>query len=147
MKLELIINNFIHNHENIIILTKSTCVGILTGLTLNANLDHAKMVNTLAAIPPTDANLIIEIAKIVAVEAENESDKCFNYIVDRIIEFRETGDKCLENDFFQKYKNFIYKRKASCLFHIKKNPSRPYGQEGFFYGDNVISVFRFWHFR
>lgn len=41
----------------------------------------------------------------------------------------------------------IYKRKASCLFHIKKNPSRPYGQEGFFYGDNVISVFRFWHFR
>lgn len=45
-----------------------------------------------------------EIAKIVAVEAENESDKCFNYIVDRIIEFRETGDKCLENDFFQKYK-------------------------------------------
>lgn len=66
MKLELIINNFIHNHENIIILTKSTCVGILTGLTLNVNLDHATMVNALAVIPPTDANLIIEIAKIVA---------------------------------------------------------------------------------
>ena len=66
MKLELIINNFIHNHENIIILTKSTCVGILMGLTLNVNLDHAKMVNALAAIPPTDANLIIEIVKITA---------------------------------------------------------------------------------
>ena len=25
-----------------------------------------------------------EIAKIVVTEAENESDKCFNYIVDRI---------------------------------------------------------------
>ena len=46
-----------------------------------------------------------EIAKIVVTEAENESDKCFNYIVDRIIQFRNFGDSCLEEDFFQKYQS------------------------------------------
>lgn len=46
-----------------------------------------------------------EIAKIVVTEAENESDKCFNYIVDRIIQFRNFGDNCLEEDFFQKYQS------------------------------------------
>lgn len=45
-----------------------------------------------------------EIAKIVATEAENESDKCYNYIVDRIIQFRNYGDGCLEKEFFKKYK-------------------------------------------
>ena len=45
-----------------------------------------------------------EIAKIVVVEAENESDKCYEYIVGRIHEFREKGDSCLEPDFFEKYK-------------------------------------------
>ena len=46
-----------------------------------------------------------EIAKIVVTEAENESEKCFNYIVDRIIQFRNFGDSCLEGDFIQKYKS------------------------------------------
>lgn len=45
-----------------------------------------------------------EIAKIVVVEAENESDKCYEYIVGRIHDFREKGDSCLEPDFFEKYK-------------------------------------------
>lgn len=44
-----------------------------------------------------------EIAKIIVTEAENESDKCYNYIVDRIIQFRNFGDSCLEADFFEKY--------------------------------------------
>lgn len=44
-----------------------------------------------------------EIAKILVTEAENESDKCYNYIVDRIIQFRNYGDTCLERDFFEKY--------------------------------------------
>ena len=46
-----------------------------------------------------------EIAKIVVTEAENESTKCFNYIVDRIEQFRSYGDGCLEEDFFEKYKS------------------------------------------
>lgn len=46
-----------------------------------------------------------EIAKIVVTEAENESDKCYNYIVDRIIQFRSFGDACLEADFFDKYRS------------------------------------------
>ena len=45
-----------------------------------------------------------EIAKIVATEAENEGDRCYKYIVNRILEFRQAGDKCLELDFFEKYK-------------------------------------------
>lgn len=46
-----------------------------------------------------------EIAKVIVTEAENESDKCYNYIVDRIIRFRNYGDVCLEEDFFTKYKS------------------------------------------
>ena len=46
-----------------------------------------------------------EIAKIVVTEAENESVKCYNYIVDRIEQFRSYGDDCLEEDFFEKYKS------------------------------------------
>ena len=44
-----------------------------------------------------------EIAKIVITEAENESDKCFEYIVNRILEYREKGDNCLADDFTEKY--------------------------------------------
>lgn len=44
-----------------------------------------------------------EIAKIVITEAENESDKCYEYIVRRICQFRETGDRCLGADFFKLY--------------------------------------------
>ena len=46
-----------------------------------------------------------EIAKIIVTEAENESHKCFEYIVKRIIQYREDGDACLEKDFFLKYKS------------------------------------------
>lgn len=46
-----------------------------------------------------------EIAKIVVTEAENESDKCYEYIVKRITEFRNYGDKCLEEDFLLKYQS------------------------------------------
>ena len=46
-----------------------------------------------------------EIAKIIVTEAENESDKCFEYVISRIIQFRNYGDKCLENDFFDKYQS------------------------------------------
>ena len=44
-----------------------------------------------------------EIAKIIIIEAENESQKCYQKIVSRIIEFRNFGDRCLEKDFAQKY--------------------------------------------
>ena len=44
-----------------------------------------------------------EIAKIVVTEAENETEKCFNYIVDRILQFRNFGDACLEKDFCTRY--------------------------------------------
>ena len=45
-----------------------------------------------------------EIAKIVVVEAENETERCYEYIVDRIHDFRSRGDGCLEPDFFEKYR-------------------------------------------
>lgn len=44
-----------------------------------------------------------EIAKIIVTEADNEGDKCYNYIVDRILQFRNFGDSILEDDFFEKY--------------------------------------------
>lgn len=44
-----------------------------------------------------------EIAKIVITETENESRKCYEKIVSRLIEFRNFGDSCLEEDFAQKY--------------------------------------------
>ncbi len=46
-----------------------------------------------------------EIAKIVVTEAENETDKCYEYVVKRIIQFRESGDKCLDEDFLEKYQS------------------------------------------
>ena len=44
-----------------------------------------------------------EIAKIIIIEAEDESDKCYERIVSRLIEFRNFGDACLEKDFALKY--------------------------------------------
>ena len=44
-----------------------------------------------------------EIAKIIVTEAENESDKCYEYIVNRILQFRTHGDECLSDDFFELY--------------------------------------------
>lgn len=44
-----------------------------------------------------------EIAKIVIVEADKETEKCYNYIVDRIIGFRNYSDSCLAEDFTTKY--------------------------------------------
>ena len=44
-----------------------------------------------------------EIAKIIIIEAENESNKCYERIVSRLIEFRNFGDACLEKDFALKY--------------------------------------------
>lgn len=46
-----------------------------------------------------------EIAKVIVVEAENETEKCYEYIVSRINEFRSKSDSCLEDDFFEKYKS------------------------------------------
>lgn len=57
-----------------------------------------------------------EIAKIVVTEAENESDRCFEYIVNRIHQYRAFGDNCLENDFHIKY--------APSKGEV--NPSHPY---------------------
>lgn len=44
-----------------------------------------------------------EIAKIVITEAETDKDDCFEYIVKRIVDFRNYGDSILEEDFFEKY--------------------------------------------
>ena len=44
-----------------------------------------------------------EIAKIIIVEAENESPKCYEKIVARLIEFRNFGNACLDKDFIPKY--------------------------------------------
>lgn len=44
-----------------------------------------------------------EIAKIIITEAENESDKCYENIVKRILEFRDVGDACLPSDFEERY--------------------------------------------
>lgn len=44
-----------------------------------------------------------EIAKIVAVEAVNESKKCYEHVVSRILQFREQGDKCLPSNFASLY--------------------------------------------
>jgi hypothetical protein len=45
-----------------------------------------------------------EIAKICAVEAENETYKCYEKVVDHILLYRSYGDQCLDPDFFEKYK-------------------------------------------
>lgn len=45
-----------------------------------------------------------ELAKIIIVEADNETDSTYNHVVSRIIEFRNYGDSCLDPEFFEKYK-------------------------------------------
>lgn len=40
-----------------------------------------------------------EIAKIVITEATDDTDSCFEYVVTRILAFRESGDKSLPNNF------------------------------------------------
>ncbi len=44
-----------------------------------------------------------EIAKVVMCEATDESDKRYEYVVSRIIAFRNDGDKSLEQDFIEKH--------------------------------------------
>lgn len=44
-----------------------------------------------------------EIAKVVITEAENETDVCYDYIVKKILEFRDHGDTCLRSDFITVY--------------------------------------------
>lgn len=46
-----------------------------------------------------------EIAKIIVTEAENETERCYEYIVSRILDFRNFGDKCLDEDFLFKYQS------------------------------------------
>ena len=46
-----------------------------------------------------------EIAKIVVTEAERDTDRCFEHIVERIIEYRNYGDRCLSDDFFLIYRS------------------------------------------
>lgn len=45
-----------------------------------------------------------EIAKVVVVDAENETEKCYEYVVGKIREFRDMGDRCLDPNFSEKYK-------------------------------------------
>lgn len=44
-----------------------------------------------------------EISKVIIVEAERETDDCYEYIVKRIKSYREFGDEILEKDYFIKY--------------------------------------------
>lgn len=46
-----------------------------------------------------------EIAKIVIVDAENESNKCYEEVINKVISYRTFGDVVLESDFFEKYKS------------------------------------------
>ena len=46
-----------------------------------------------------------EIGKIVIVEAENETDNCYNSVVNKILLFRSYGDSCLDSDFEEKYRS------------------------------------------
>jgi hypothetical protein len=44
-----------------------------------------------------------EIAKVVIVDAETESDACYEKVVNQILRFRESGDNALDDDFIIKY--------------------------------------------
>jgi hypothetical protein len=46
-----------------------------------------------------------EIAKIVMIEAENETAQCYRRVAERVHAFRTEGDSCLEADFFDKYRS------------------------------------------
>lgn len=45
-----------------------------------------------------------EIAKVVIVKAENETELCYNNVVSDILRFREQGDRSLEDSFLEIYK-------------------------------------------
>lgn len=45
-----------------------------------------------------------EIAKIIAVDAENEKESVYEMVVQKILRFREVGDKCLDSNFYELYK-------------------------------------------
>lgn len=44
-----------------------------------------------------------EIAKIVIVEAENETESCYKKVKDKLLSYRNYGESCLDNDYFEKY--------------------------------------------
>ena len=44
-----------------------------------------------------------EIGKVVIVEAENETDRCYNNVADRVLAYRQHGDLSLAADFAQRY--------------------------------------------
>ena len=44
-----------------------------------------------------------EIALIVAIQAENESDKCYNEVVEKILQYRSYGDEIFESDYLEKH--------------------------------------------
>jgi len=44
-----------------------------------------------------------EIGKVVIVEAENETDRCYRHVVERLLAYRQYGDSSLDSDFAQKY--------------------------------------------
>lgn len=45
-----------------------------------------------------------EIGRICAVDAENESEKCYESVVKKILSYRNDGISVLDPDFFEKYK-------------------------------------------
>ena len=68
-----------------------------------------------------------ELAKIVITEYDSDSDKCHERIIGRIIEFREKGDSCLSEDFFEKYLSDRTKRSRAKLESIGGASPNPYG--------------------
>ena len=44
-----------------------------------------------------------EIGKVVIVEAQSETERCYLSVRDKILDFRERGDRSLPEDFFQRY--------------------------------------------
>lgn len=44
-----------------------------------------------------------EIAKVCIVDAENESERCYETVVEKILDYREYGDAALDKNFFEKY--------------------------------------------
>jgi hypothetical protein len=44
-----------------------------------------------------------EIAKVVMVEADSETDACYEKTVAKLLDFRSRGDAALDRDFFEKY--------------------------------------------
>ena len=44
-----------------------------------------------------------EIGKVIIVEAENETDRCYKHVVERVLAYRQYGDSSLDADFARKY--------------------------------------------